>query len=47
MTLRMFDLARRQVDIEGFEMVRSTYKMALAFRQRVRADRLIGKWFTI
>ena len=41
------DLARRQVDIEGFDMVRSAYKMALAFRQRVRADRLINKWFTI
>ncbi len=41
------DLARRQVDIEGFSMVRSAYKMALAFRQRVRADRLISKWFTI
>ena len=36
------DLARRQVDIEGFSMVRSAYKMALAFRQRVRADRLIS-----
>ncbi|GAA3638997.1 aminotransferase class I/II-fold pyridoxal phosphate-dependent enzyme [Microlunatus ginsengisoli] len=41
------DLARRQVDIEGFEMVRSAYKMALAFRQRVRTDRLLSKWFTI
>ncbi len=41
------DLARRQVDIEGFEMVRSAYKMALAFRQRVRTDRLIGRWFGI
>jgi arginine decarboxylase len=41
------DLARRQVDIEGFDMVRQAYKMALAFRQRVRTDRLISKWFTI
>jgi arginine decarboxylase len=41
------DLARRQVDIEGFAMVRSAYKMALAFRQRVRADRLLKQWFTI
>jgi arginine decarboxylase len=45
--LASLDLARRQVDIEGFEMVRSAYKMALAFRQRVRTDRLISKWFTI
>jgi arginine decarboxylase len=41
------DLARRQVDIEGFAMVRSAYKMALAFRQRVHADRLLKRWFTI
>jgi arginine decarboxylase len=45
--LASLDLARRQVDIEGFQMVRSAYKMALAFRQRVRADRLISTWFTI
>ncbi len=41
------DLARRQVDIEGFLMVRSAYKMALAFRQRVRNDRLLRTWFRI
>jgi arginine decarboxylase len=41
------DLARRQVDLEGFQMVRTAYKMALVFRQRVRTDRLISRWFTI
>ena len=41
------DLARRQVDIEGFQLVRYAYKMALAFRHRVRTDRLISKWFRI
>ena len=41
------DLARRQVDLEGFQMVRNAYKMALVFRQRVRTDRLISRWFTI
>lgn len=41
------DLARRQVDIEGFQMVRDAYKMALAFRQRVRTDRLISRWFDV
>ena len=45
--LASLDLARRQVDIEGFEMVRQAYKMALAFRQRVRSDRQIRRWFTI
>ncbi len=41
------DLARRQVDLEGFHMVRQAYKMALAFRQRVQGDRVISRWFTI
>lgn len=41
------DLARRQVDIEGFYLVRNAYKMALAFRQRVRNDRRIRSWFSI
>jgi arginine decarboxylase len=45
--LASLDLARRQVDIEGFEMVRHVYNMALIFRHRVRKDRLIGKWFRI
>ncbi|OBI90095.1 aminotransferase class I/II-fold pyridoxal phosphate-dependent enzyme [Mycobacterium sp. 1245805.9] len=45
--LASLDLARRQVDIEGFELVRNVYNMALVFRHRVRKDRLIGKWFRI
>jgi arginine decarboxylase len=45
--LASLDLARRQVDIEGFEMVRYVYDMALVFRHRVRKDRLISKWFRI
>ncbi len=45
--LASLDLARRQVDLEGFDMVRHVYDMALVFRHRVRKDRLIGKWFRI
>ncbi|ORA81682.1 aminotransferase class I/II-fold pyridoxal phosphate-dependent enzyme [Mycobacterium malmoense] len=45
--LASLDLARRQVDIEGFELVRNVYNMALVFRHRVRKDRLISKWFRI
>jgi arginine decarboxylase len=45
--LASLDLARRQVDIEGFELVRHVYNMALVFRHRVRKDRLISKWFRI
>lgn len=45
--LASLDLARRQVDIEGFQMVRRVYDMALVFRHRVRKDQLIRKWFRI
>ena len=45
--LASLDLARRQVDIEGFQLIRNVYDMALVFRHRVRKDRLIGKWFRI
>ncbi|MGV0625792.1 aminotransferase class I/II-fold pyridoxal phosphate-dependent enzyme [Mycolicibacter minnesotensis] len=45
--LASLDLARRQVDIEGFQMVRRVYDMALVFRHRIRKDRLINKWFRI
>lgn len=45
--LASLDLARRQVDIEGLELVRHVYNMALVFRHRVRKDRLISKWFRI
>ncbi|ARV83083.1 aminotransferase class I/II-fold pyridoxal phosphate-dependent enzyme [Mycobacterium intracellulare subsp. chimaera] len=45
--LASLDLARRQVDIEGFQLVRQVYDMALVFRHRVRKDRLISKWFRI
>jgi arginine/lysine/ornithine decarboxylase len=45
--LASLDLARRQVDLEGFQLVRQVYDMALVFRHRVRKDRLISKWFRI
>jgi arginine decarboxylase len=45
--LASLDLARRQVEMEGFQMVRNVYDMALVFRHRVRKDRLISKWFRI
>lgn len=45
--LASLDLARRQVDIEGFQLVRQVYDMALVFRHRVRKDRLVSRWFRI
>jgi arginine decarboxylase len=41
------DLARRQVDLEGYRMVRATYQMALAFRDRVAHDELLRRWFRV
>jgi arginine decarboxylase len=41
------DLARRQVDLEGFQMVRAAYLMALAFRRRVAHDPIISNWFRV
>jgi arginine decarboxylase len=45
--LASLDLARRQVDVEGFQLVRHAYSMALAFRHRVRVDPMVSKWFRI
>ncbi|BBY53839.1 amino acid decarboxylase [Mycolicibacillus koreensis] len=45
--LASLDLARRQVDLEGFQLVRGVYDMALVFRYRIRRDPLISKWFRI
>lgn len=41
------DLARRQVDLEGYALVRRAYQMALAFRDRVAQDPLLRRWYRI
>ncbi|MDN5795519.1 MAG: aminotransferase class I/II-fold pyridoxal phosphate-dependent enzyme [Intrasporangium sp.] len=41
------DLARRQVDLEGYRMVRNAYQMALAFRYRVKHDPLLRRWYRV
>jgi arginine decarboxylase len=41
------DLARRQVDLEGFALVRQTYRMALVFRERIAQDGLLSRWFRV
>jgi arginine decarboxylase len=41
------DLARRQVDLEGYAMVRATYQMALAFRERIANDPLLRRWYRV
>ena len=41
------DLARRQVDIEGFKWSVPPTRWHWAFKQRVRSDRRISRWFRI
>ena len=41
------DLARRQVDLEGYAMVSEAYQMALFIRERIKSDPLLSKYFKI
>jgi arginine decarboxylase len=41
------DLARRQVDLEGYGIVRATYQMALAFRERIANDPVLRRWYRV
>lgn len=43
--LASLDLARRQLELEGYAMVSNAYQMALAFRQTVNTDPLLSKHF--
>ncbi|XXF77447.1 beta-eliminating lyase-related protein [Myxococcaceae bacterium GXIMD 01537] len=39
------DLARRQVELEGYGLVKKTYQLALRCRERVREDALLSRYF--
>ena len=41
------DLARRQLELEGYAMVSETYEMALTFRKTVATDPLLSKYFSV
>jgi arginine decarboxylase len=41
------DLARRQVDLEGYAMVSEAYQIALYMRERVKTDSLLSKYIRI
>ena len=41
------DLARRQLELEGYEMVSETYEMAITFRKTVATDPLLSKYFSV
>ncbi len=45
--LASLDVGRRQVELEGFELVQKQVEMAMALRQRVRTHPLLSKFFTV
>ncbi len=45
--LASLDVGRRQVELEGFELVQKQVEMAMALRQRVCTHPLLTKYFTV
>ena len=45
--LASIDLARRQLDLEGFKLVKSQIDMAMVVREKVNTNPLLGKYFKI
>ena len=41
------DLARRQLELEGYEKVSAAYEMAFTFRRTVATDPLLSKYFSV
>jgi arginine decarboxylase len=45
--LASLDLARRQVEFEGFELVRNSLEMAMTIRQRIANSKIISTYFRV
>ncbi len=45
--LASLDVGRRQVELEGFELVQKQVEMAMALRQQIRSHPLLQKYFTV
>ncbi|MGB8021588.1 MAG: aminotransferase class I/II-fold pyridoxal phosphate-dependent enzyme [Candidatus Nanopelagicales bacterium] len=45
--LASLDLARRQVDLEGFSLVERAYEVAFVLRRRIASDPLLSRYFFI
>ena len=45
--LASLDVGRRQVELEGFELVQKQVEMAMALRQRIATHPLLSKYFTV
>jgi arginine decarboxylase len=45
--LASLDIGRRQVELEGYEMVHHAIELALVLRQRINSDPHLGRWFRV
>ncbi len=45
--LASLDVGRRQVELEGHEMVGRSIELAMTLRERIESDPLIGKYFSV
>ncbi len=45
--LASLDVGRRQVELEGYEMVRRSVQLAMSLRERVRSDATLGRYFRV
>ncbi len=45
--LASLDLGRRQVELEGFELVQKSIELAMTLRERIRSNPLTNKYFTV
>ncbi len=44
--LASLDVGRRQVELEGFELVQKQVELAMTLRERIKTHPLLRKWFT-
>jgi arginine decarboxylase len=45
--LASLDIGRRQVELEGFELVQRSIELAMVLRERIRADALLARYFRV
>ncbi len=45
--LATLDAGRRQVELEGYEMVRRSIQLAMTLRERIRSDALLNRYFRV
>jgi len=41
------DAGRRQVELEGYELIRRSVQLAMTLRERIRADESLGRYFRV